>query len=201
MIEGVRELLQPLTNLVARPFTIFHPNVLSFMLFLVAAPGFYFYSQGDSILGSLFILGALFDGLDGTVAKMTGKTSKFGGILDSTLDRVFDGLLLFFIGVGGLVSWELLFIVFILSVSISYIKAKAEATTATTKVGKNQFSVGVAQRGDRIVIIFIGSLLNGLITPEDNLLLTYSFVFLAILALVTLVWRFFAIYDAVKDLK
>lgn len=201
MIEGLRELLQPFTNFVARPFTIFHPNVLSFMLFLVAAPGFYFYSIGDSLLGSLFILGALFDGLDGTVAKLTGKTSKFGGILDATLDRIFDGLVLFFIGIGGLVDWEILFGLYILSVSISYIKAKAEASTATTKVGKNQFSVGVAQRGDRMVIIFIGSILNGLITPDDNLLLTYSFIFLGILALVTLVWRFFAIYEAVKDIK
>lgn len=199
MFELLRSRVQPLTNLIARPFTIFHPNVLSFMLFLVAAPGFYFYSQGDSFLGSLFILGALFDGLDGTVAKLTGKTSKFGGILDATLDRVFDGLVLLFIGIGELAPWELVFGIYIASITISYIKAKAEATVGQSKVGKNQFSVGIAQRGDRVFILFIGSILNGLFTSEDNEILLGALIILLTTAIITVIWRGIVIYKAVDE--
>jgi len=108
MFNQLRKPLQPLINLIAAPFMWVHPNVLSLFSFVIAAPGFYFYAKGDSLLGSLFILGAMFDSIDGAVAKKTGKTTKFGGVLDATLDRVFDGLVLFFIGVGGLHGYSLL---------------------------------------------------------------------------------------------
>jgi phosphatidylglycerophosphate synthase len=138
-----------------------HPHVLSLFSFVIAAPGFYFYAKGDSLLGSLFILGAMFDSIDGAVAKKTGKTTKFGGVLDATLDRVFDGLILFFIGVGGLVDWAWLFLAFITFVTVSYIKAKTEAVSSEVNVGTNRFSVGIAQRGERVAIIFLASILNG----------------------------------------
>lgn len=197
MFETLRDSIQPITNMVARPFTIFHPSVLSFMSFLVAAPGFYFFAQGNSLLGCLFIFGALFDGIDGTVAKLTGKTSKFGGILDATLDRVFDGLVLMFMGIGGLVEWWLLFLVYITSVTISYSKAKAEASVGQSKVGKNQFSVGIAQRGDRLAMIFFGSILNHFFTVEDNLILDVTMWLLLLTAVITIIWRGIIIYKSV----
>jgi archaetidylinositol phosphate synthase len=201
MIERLRNRLQPLLNIVAKPFTVFHPNVLSFGLFIVAIPGFYFYSIGSSIGGSLFILAAMFDGIDGTVAKLTGKTSKFGGILDATLDRLFEGLLFMFIGMGNLVSWPILFTVFNLSVCISFIKSKAETMVGESKVGKNKFSVGFAQRGDRLLIVFLGSLLNGFFTNNNNEILTYAMCLLLAMSAITLIWRGIVIYQVVDELE
>jgi len=198
MIESIRDLIQPLTNLIAKPFTIFHPNVLSFMSFLVAAPGFYFYAKGDSLLGSLFILGAMFDGIDGTVARMTNTKSKFGGILDATLDRVFEGVVLLFIGVGELVPWPLLFIFYIASISISYIKAKAEATVGENKVGKNKFSVGITQRGDRMTALFLASVASYFLTPDNHEILTGAIAVLSLFCLITIIWRGIVIFREVE---
>ncbi len=200
-MENFRETFRPVMELIAKPFTGIHPNILSVLLFVVAIPGFYFYSIGNSLLGSLFIFAAMFDAVDGTVARLTKTESKFGGLLDSTLDRLFDGLLLLFIGIGNLVPWVWLFLLFNLSVLVSYIKAKAEALTGTQKVGKNNFSVGFAQRADRIIVIFLGSILNGLITPENNEILIITVMILSILAAITVIWRGFVIYKVLKDNK
>ena len=189
MFNQLRKPLQPLINLIAAPFMWVHPNVLSLFSFVIAAPGFYFYAKGDSLLGSLFILGAMFDSIDGAVAKKTGKTTKFGGVLDATLDRVFDGLVLFFIGVGGLVDWAWLFLAFIAFVTVSYIKAKTEAVSSELNVGTNRFPVGIAQRGERIAIIFLASILNYFITPDKNEMLAGAIIILLIMALITVVWR------------
>ena len=189
MFNKLRAPLQPLINLIALPFSWINPNVLSLLSFVIAAPGFYFYAKGNSLLGSLFILGALFDSIDGAVAKKTGKMTKFGGVLDATLDRVFDGLLLFFIGVGGLVGWPWLFLAFIAFVSVSYIKAKTEAVSSEVNVGTNRFSVGIAQRGERIAIIFAASILNYFLTPDKNEILVVAIIVLFVLATITVIWR------------
>lgn len=203
MLEKLRELLQPLVNLIAHPFLKIHPNVLSIVSIFVFIPGLYFYSQGDTLLGSLFVLGALFDAIDGTVARLTGKTSKFGGVLDATIDRITEGMVLIAIGLGDIVPWEYLFAFFILSISISYIKAKAEAASGTSKVGKNKFSVGIAQRGDRVFILFIGSILNYFFTNESNDVIFASIIILIILAAITFLWRAVMIWTVLeeKDLK
>jgi archaetidylinositol phosphate synthase len=198
MMEYLRQYLTPLVNFLAKPLTVFHPNVVSFLSILIGLPGFYFISQGDSLLGSLFILGAISDAFDGAVARMTGKTSKFGGILDATIDRFFEGLFFMSLAAGELVSVELAFIAFNVSVCISYIKAKAEATVGQSTVGKNEFSVGIAQRGDRLAIMFFGLLLNGIFTSDSNDILLGSVLVLLITALITLVWRGILIYKVVE---
>lgn len=198
MIESLRNSLQPILTLVAKPLSIFPANIISLGIFIVAAPGFYFYAKGDALLGSLFILGAAFDGIDGTVARLRGEDGKFGGVLDATLDRVFDGLVLFFIGLGGLVRWEILFLAYIASITVSYVKAKAETVVKSSSVGKNQFSVGFAQRGDRILIIFLGSIANGLWSEQDNEILTAAIIYVLITSIITSIWRFIVIEKALR---
>jgi archaetidylinositol phosphate synthase len=198
MLNKLRKPLAPFINSLAYPFKYIHPNILSFFSIIVSIPGFYFYSIGKAELGSLFILGALFDTVDGAVAKMTGKVSKFGGILDATLDRIHDGLLLFFIGIGGLVSWELLFILYICSVTVSYIKSKAEAVSAETNVGSNQFSVGLGGRAERVGLLFFGSLFNQVIEIKDYNFLTIIVTTLIVLTSITVIWRGIVIYKTVS---
>jgi len=182
-------MLQPFVDLLASPFLWIHPDILSFGSFVVALPGFYFYTQGDSLLGSLFILGAAFDAIDGTVARKTGKISKFGGVLDATLDRIFDGFVLFCLGVGALVSWEILFPTFIAFITVSFIKAKAEAASSQTNVGTNEFSVGIAQRGERLLIILVASIANYFLTNDNNEIMTSAILLLLLLSIITSIWR------------
>lgn len=189
MFEQLRNTLQPLTNLLAMPFMWIHPNVISIISIFIFLPGMYFYAEGNSLLGTLFILGALFDAVDGTVARKRGISSPFGGVLDATIDRITEGMVLLAIGMGGLVKWEYVFTFFILSIAISYIKAKAEAAAHVDKVGKNKFSVGISQRGDRMFVLFAGSVLNHLFTKDSNDILMYAFFYLIVTSLITLLWR------------
>lgn len=189
MISAYKTSFNPLIQFVAKPFSWIHPDILSFGTLIVSIPGFYFLAQGNSLLGCLFILGAAFDSIDGAVARMTGKVSKFGGILDATIDRVYEGILLLAIGSGGLAPWELLFTLFISSVSVSYIKAKAEAATAEASLATNQFSVGIVERFERLTGILAGLFLNGLFTGANNEILQIVLIILTIGSALTLIWR------------
>lgn len=193
MLNYLRKPLAPVIDLIALPFSWINPNVLSFMSFLVAAPGFYFLAKGNSLLGSLFVLGAMFDSIDGAVAKRAGKSTKFGGVLDATLDRIFDGLVLFFIGIGELASWPLVFLTFIAFVSVSYIKAKTEAVSGQSSVGTNEFSIGLAQRGERLTLLTFACVLNYFLTEKNNEILIYTIAVLLVLSAFTVLMRgFFA---------
>lgn len=194
MLNNLRPQLNTLINFFAKPFSFINPNILSFGTLLLALPGFYFFSIGNSLLGSLFILGAVFDSIDGAVARMKNKISKFGSILDATVDRAFEGFLFLSIGMGGLVSWELLFLSFNFAVLVPFIKAKGEASLNLQNVGTNKLSVGLIQRGERIAILFIGSLLNGIFTNNNNEILQLCVLITMLASIVTLLWRGVVIY-------
>jgi CDP-diacylglycerol--glycerol-3-phosphate 3-phosphatidyltransferase/CDP-diacylglycerol--inositol 3-phosphatidyltransferase len=88
------------------------------------------------------------------MARLTGKTNKFGAFLDSTLDRVgdgaiFGGLVLYFAGPGDSDLYMVLALVCLVLGSLtSYARARAES------LGFNA-TVGIAERADRLVAILV----------------------------------------------
>ena len=199
MLNKLRKLSQPLLDIVTWPILWMHPNVIGLLSIVVAIPGFYFFSKGDELLGSLFILGAVFDAFDGHVARKTGKGNPaFGGVLDATIDRIYEGLLLLSIGIGEIVPWEWLFALLVFSFTSTFIKAKAEAVAGETNVGTNKFSVGFVQRGDRILILFLTPFLNYLLTPEDNQIFLASIIFLTFASVLTLIMRGWVVWEVLK---
>jgi len=72
----------------------------------VAFGALFFFPRGDLLVGVLFITAFVFSDLvDGTMARMSGSSSKWGAFLDSTLDRlgdaaIFDGLTMYYVGPG-----------------------------------------------------------------------------------------------------
>ncbi len=115
----------------------------------------YFFPQGKLLTGVLFITAFVFsDLIDGTMARMSGRTSPFGAFLDSTLDRigdgaVFAGLALYFAGPGDdrLYLW-LSLICLVMGAVTSYARARAESLGFTA-------NVGIAERADRLVAILV----------------------------------------------
>ena len=113
--------------------------------------------------GILLLIASGFDMLDGAVARATGTVTRFGGFLDSTIDRyseavVLGGVLVYVLGTGD--SWLgalLVFVATIGSIMISYARARAEA--AGWKA-----SVGLLARPERVVVLAIG-LLTGYVIP------------------------------------
>jgi len=130
--------------------------------------------------GVAYIFAALCDTLDGTLARASGKGSRFGAFLDSTMDRfeesiVFLGLTLYYARIGG--PWEipLILVVTVGSLMVSYTRARSEGLGVACKVG-------FMGRPVRIVIMIAGMIL-------DQVLIT-----LIILAITTLATSFQRIY-------
>ena len=105
----------------------------------------------------------MLDLVDGVMARSAGLTSKFGAVLDSTCDRVadaavFGGLAWYFARHG--LRWMLLgtLLCLVLGSLTSYIRSRAEAAGMTA-------SVGVAERAERLIIILVGTGLDGLGLP------------------------------------
>ena len=109
--------------------------------------------------GIVLIVANLFDMLDGNVARLAGRVTKFGSFLDSSLDRlsdmvVFLGIIIFYAGNSpqhSLLNVGLAGVGMIASVMVSYTTARSEALGVKA-------NVGFLQRPERVVLIVIGSL-------------------------------------------
>ncbi|MGZ5366218.1 phosphatidylinositol phosphate synthase [Aeromicrobium sp.] len=127
------------------------------------AAALWFFPRGEFFIGVLVItVFVIADLLDGTMARRSGKTSKWGAFLDSTLDRVadsaiFGGLVLFY---GSTAHHDSLYLslsllCLVLGWLTSYARARAEGLGMTAKGG-------IAERADRLVAILVMTGLSGL---------------------------------------
>jgi CDP-diacylglycerol--glycerol-3-phosphate 3-phosphatidyltransferase/CDP-diacylglycerol--inositol 3-phosphatidyltransferase len=121
----------------------------------VVAGALVFFPQGKLLTGVLVITAFVFsDLIDGHMARLTGKSNKFGAFLDSTLDRIgdgaiFGGLALYFAGPGDSELYLALSLVCLVMGSVtSYARAKAEGLGFKAQVG-------IAERADRLVAILV----------------------------------------------
>ncbi|MCH7593538.1 MAG: CDP-alcohol phosphatidyltransferase family protein [Chloroflexi bacterium] len=107
------------------------------------------------LAGALVVLGAVFDMLDGGIARLTGKVSRRGALLDSVMDRVSEGALL----LGLLIFYTrgetfdqtlaiLAFVAFSGSMMVSYVRARAEGLGM-------KGTAGFATRPERVVVIAV----------------------------------------------
>ena len=141
------------------------------------------YPRHEFFWGTIIIsVFALSDTLDGIMARLSGRSSKWGAYLDSTLDRmadsaIFGGLVLWYAGDGDKPSMAALALAcLILGSVVSYAKARAEGLGMTA-------NVGIAERAERVVTVLVATGLVGLGAPE--LLLTVVLALLAVASLVT----------------
>ena len=111
--------------------------------------------EGLMFLGGVaFIVGSIMDTLDGRYSRMSGKGTPFGAFLDSTLDRVEEGIVLaavagYFALHGNRVAAAAVVVAVLASLMVSYTRARAEALGVECKVG-------LATRPVRVVILSIG---------------------------------------------
>ena len=202
MAERFRKSSKPLTDRIAGYFTWLHPNTITIIGFLLAFIPAFFFINGNPRLAGVGLLIHMFDALDGAVARITGKVSKFGEVLDATLDRVVDGMILFSIALGGYVDWSMAFFAMIGFYLVSYTRARAGEASAK----KIRLDVGFAQRGERVIIITIASILyiSSIHLPfldiEVNSLEITIFI-LGIIAWETAIVRLVTAYKRFKVLK
>jgi CDP-diacylglycerol--glycerol-3-phosphate 3-phosphatidyltransferase len=149
---------QPVAELLAR--TSISPNTITWLGFLVTLGAAALIITGHLFAAGFVVLIAGFlDILDGTLARHTNQASRFGALLDSTLDRLSDGLLLLGILVLYLLeersSIEAFIVVLALigSLLVSYIRARAESLGLKCQVG-------LFTRAERVTVIALGLLLG-----------------------------------------
>lgn len=146
-----------------------------------------FLAQGEFLLGAiLFGAFGLIDILDGTMARMLGTSGPWGAFLDSTLDRISDSavicaLIYFYLNsdvansqlavITGIVS-------LVMSLMTSYARAKAESLDATC-------NVGLAERAERNLIIWIALLISALVAD----VMPYALSLLALVSTITVIQR------------
>jgi CDP-diacylglycerol--glycerol-3-phosphate 3-phosphatidyltransferase len=192
--NGYLRLIDPVADWLVRWRV--HPNTITVIGTLCTVVGGVIYGTGHIRTAGWFLgLTALFDVLDGTVARRSGRSSTFGAFLDSTLDRVADGAVM-----AGLATFYALnpvhrslpmMIVCMLGLIgaflTSYTRARAEALGIDAKVG-------ILQRPERVTLLsapqaFFGLALNGWV-------LSLIIVVLTVTAWVTVIQRVAFVYHS-----
>jgi CDP-diacylglycerol--glycerol-3-phosphate 3-phosphatidyltransferase len=131
------------------------PNAISLTGFALCVVAAVLIWEEMWILGGIaFIVGSVCDTLDGRYSRMSGKGSPFGAFLDSTLDRIEEGIVLcavaaYFSREGDELAVAATVLAVLASLMVSYTRARAEALGVECKVG-------IADRAVRVVILSAG---------------------------------------------
>ncbi|HEV2998247.1 MAG TPA: CDP-alcohol phosphatidyltransferase family protein [Solirubrobacteraceae bacterium] len=137
--------------------------------------------------GVAFVVGSIMDTLDGRYSRMSGKGTPFGAFLDSTLDRIEEGIVLtavaaYFARHGNEVAAAAVVVAVLASLMVSYTRARAEALGVECKIG-------IATRAVRVVILSIGLIFAKGASLGDFELLEPAVYVLAGLSVVTVAQR------------
>jgi CDP-diacylglycerol--glycerol-3-phosphate 3-phosphatidyltransferase len=160
------------------------PNTISLTgLFLNLVAAVLVWEQLFFLGGIAFVVGSIMDTLDGRYSRMSGKGTPFGAFLDSTLDRIEEGIVLtavagYFALQGNRVAAAGVVVAVLASLMVSYTRARAEALGVECKVG-------IATRPVRVVILSIGLIFARGASLGDFQLLEPAVYVLAALSVIT----------------
>jgi len=149
------------------------------------------------LAGLVFIIGSVCDTLDGRYSRMSGKGSPFGAFLDSTLDRIEEGVVLttvaaYFAARNMQFAVAACVVAVLASLMVSYTRARAEALGVECKVG-------IATRAVRVVILSAGLLFAKGAGLADFELLAPAVYVLAGLSTITVLQRIFHVRKALTE--
>jgi phosphatidylglycerophosphate synthase len=176
-----RERFQDLSIKIGIVFSKFglSPNQWTMVSILPVIIAVYFlYYQNFIAAAVLFIISSFIDLIDGSVARVTGRTSRLGAYLDTVVDRYVEGIIiigLVFVPLPPFLIdarvWLMMF--FFGGMMTTYVKAAAKEKDLITRELKG----GLLERAERLIILFVGILLASV----DMMFLTYVLVLLAVL--------------------
>lgn len=160
----------------------------------VCAGALIFFPQGMLFTGTMVITAFVFtDLIDGTMARLDGIESRWGAFLDSTLDRIgdaaiFSGLALYFgVHQGDMATAACALACMALGFVVSYSRARAEGLGMTA-------AVGIAERGERLVVTLVAAGFVGLLNLPD-MVMTVVLGLLAVASAITIGQRMYAVYQ------
>ncbi|MXY20467.1 MAG: CDP-alcohol phosphatidyltransferase family protein [Dehalococcoidia bacterium] len=161
MMIGRDDARRALSNYVETPVALLMgrvgltPNLVTIIGLLIAGVAAYLIAVGLWWVGGLVALFAgIFDMFDGALARNTGRASDFGALLDSTIDRVSEavvllGVLAFYLASDNDWGAMLVYAALVGSIMVSYMRARSEGLGIECKVG-------VMQRPERVALTGLG---------------------------------------------
>jgi len=164
-------------------------NAVASWLFFKGAMAPDVWSRAHSVLwgGIIILVSGLFDMMDGRLARLGGQSSKFGALLDSSLDRYSElltlsgiTLLLLHSGIDWLWAGIMSLAAITGSMMVSYVRARAEGLGIACKVG-------LMQRPERVVVTAAAAIATGLTASLSWL--AAGMTIIALLANITALWR------------
>jgi phosphatidylglycerophosphate synthase len=193
------------------------PNMISTLGIVPSIVAAFLLAKGHFVLGGVFILlGGILDMIDGKLARLTKRTSKFGALYDSALDRfaelaMYTGLGYYFVFRGMNLASFMVVIAASGSIMVSYVRARAESHGFSC-------NVGWMRRGERIVILGGAALLSFFPQPFDYAVfyflkiipvdiyylyppmpITLAIGFVAIFTPITVVQRIYEVWKQTKN--
>jgi len=157
-----RKMSEPMARLLAK--TRVTPNQMTWAAFGIALLSFVSFIFGQNIVAGLLVqLSSIVDGIDGSLARLKGMTSEFGGFLDSVLDRYADILI-----VLGLTLWSLShevypwvwlvgFLAIVGTLSVSYTRARIDPKH---RLIFDRGLSSIASRDIRLFLIMLGAIIG-----------------------------------------
>ncbi|MFQ5707001.1 MAG: CDP-alcohol phosphatidyltransferase family protein [bacterium] len=185
------KLIQPIVNFFVN--LELNPNFFTTIGFILTIGSAVLFAIGQlRIAGAIVLLAGTFDIIDGKVARLTQRVTKFGALYDSTLDRyseviMFFGLAFYFVKEEWFITSVAVSIALGGSVMVSYVRARAEALGFQCKVG-------IMQRPERIVYIGFGAVIH-------KYTLIFSILLIAVFANITAIQRIYHIWVAENGKK
>ncbi len=181
---------KPVARLLAR--TAITPSTLTWFAFGLALGAAVLIITGHIFAAGLVVLIAgFFDLLDGALARYTNRATRFGAILDSTLDRLSEavvllGILVIYAREQQVAQILLVGVALLSSLLVSYIKARAEGVGLKCQVG-------LFTRAERVIVLALGLLLN-----QIAYALVIALGIIAVLSLVTASQRLLYVWQQTK---
>lgn len=164
MLTVIKPVVEKTLQPVARMLQNVNPNAISLLGLLFPVLFFLFVMNEVYALALVAFLFNSVDLLDGMVARASGKVTAFGGFLDSTIDRFADCTVIAAFGFAGIVGWNIIVPLIVISFMISYIRSRTELAAK----GQLSAAVGLVERTERLLAVFLALLLY-LLFPDAAL--------------------------------
>jgi len=183
-------LAQPSVQLLAR--TPIAPNAITWFGFLVTlGAAALIITEHLFAAGFVVLIAGFFDILDGALARSTNRTTQFGAILDSTLDRLSEaalllGILVVYVGKQSTLGILLAAVALPSSLVVSYIRAKVESLGL-------ECQVGLFTRTERVVTLALGLLLS-----QIDYALIIALAIVVVFSFITVSQRLFSVWQQTR---
>ena len=200
MLDSYRNRVDGILTPISKAFIRWDPNTISVLSLVFAGiAGLSYFFGYPAITLIMVILSALFDAIDGKLARLKGVSSKLGDFIDHSFDRFSDIFLILGFAFSRFGNVYLGLFALIGALMTSYLGTQAQA------LGLNRLYAGIMGRADRLVImivfiiiqIFVGSFYRFSyisLTPTNTLLIIFG-----VFGTATVVQRFFIIYGKLRD--